>query len=383
MEGKNEMQKTLCAPSVQPSPSHASRVFFLAALAIIFFSQAAFAANEWQPAVSGAILVAVFLLSIAYMVVHIMHLESFRPLLYDEAGQIVLTAAIIAVLILAAPNLDDIIKKGVYGVSLSDQYCSSLNPSAPSKTYCNSLKSNAQIPDEDIRDWALKINGANTAFLSQRIVKTVEFINRVGEQSAQSGMCNMLGVGFTIAGCQSWSILRTPAGQLLSAEGFAQMDLQAENILLTAAKTIALPLLLPLGVLLRCIYFTRQAGSVLIALAVSLYFLFPALIVAGQAAADAYLATHDEYARNYDPGTGNYVCDPFDPDAGDLKAQMYDIIAAHPPDSSSLDERVLFLVLGRYMLMTVLALTAALAAVTGIGHILGTEINVMSIARLS
>lgn len=350
------------------------------ALTLILFSANAHAAQSWEPAVGISLLLAIFLIATAYMVVHMLKLEAYKTILHDEVGQVIMTAVIVGVLIFGAQNFDQILKNGVFGLSQAEVYCADSN--IQNQMYCETIVgdiNNPNPPNGDIRTWALEINENNQKFLRKRVQKTTEFINQVGDQSSQSGMCNMLGIGFTIAGCSSWGILRTPAGQMLNAAGFASMDLQAERILLEAAKSIALPLLLPLGVLLRSIYFTRQAGSTLIALAISLYFIFPTMIIAGQAAGDAFLFKNPKYSTGIDPDTAGYECDPFDPEIDDLISQMDGIVKGKP----SKDEKIIFFVVGKFMLMTALSLTATLTAVRGIGHVLGTEINVMSIARLS
>ena len=345
-------------------------------LALLCMSKSPFAAGEnWQPAVAGALLIAVFLIAVAYTIVYFLKLEAFKTILHDEIGQVIITGAIVGVIILGSQSLDDSIKKGVYGLSQPDEYCTQ----EPNQLYCESLAPGLQMPGEDIRAWALKVNKNGRQFMKEQIATTNKFISQVGHESSQSGMCNMLGIGFTIAGCTSWGVLRAPAGQLLNAQGFAAMDLQAENILIEAAVSIALPILLPLGVLLRSIYFTRQAGSALIALALSLYFVFPAFIVAGQAASDAFISENPDYAKDIGLKTTAYVCDPFDPDVRDLKNQMDSIVKGSP----SLVEKMIFFTIGRFALMTALSLTAALAAARALGQALGTEINVMSIARLS
>jgi len=356
---------------------------FLPALLLFVLIGSPFAANEWQPAVAASLMIAVFLISVAYMVVHFLRLEAFKPILQDEIGQVFTTVAIVAVLLLGAGYIDGLMKSAVLGTSQADTYCTETE----GQFYCDTLTKNGnsfEAPQQDIRDWALMLNKNNQVYLSERIYHTQQFVNRIGEQSSQSGMCNMLGIGFTIAGCTSWGVLRTPAGQLLNAQAFATMDLQAEKILLELAKSVMLPLLLPIGIFLRAIYFTRQAGSALIALCLSFYFIFPSMVLLGQAMADGFIAHSEEqrdvfYSKEIDPNTGAISCDPFSPDAEDLQNQMNGLIKGNPP----LDEKIIFLTLGRYALMTALALTVTLAAVGGLGHALGTDINVMSIARLS
>jgi hypothetical protein len=135
------------------------------------------------------------------------------------------------------------------------------------------------------------------------------------------------------------------------------------------------------------------------------------MVIVGQTLSDAFiLGTYDtidasghpnnhhvQYlvntAGDYEfPDPSSIYCDPFDPEISSLRSNLYSFIKKDKWDSRppftlyptvSYAERIIFFVLGRCALMTALSLTVTLAFTRSLGQLLGTDINVMSIARLS
>jgi hypothetical protein len=155
---------------------------------------------------------------------------------------------------------------------------------------------------------------------------------------------------------------------------------------------------MPLGILLRALHWTRKAGGIILAIAISLYLVFPAVLLVGQGMADAFVRHTDltiasGHAGGYD-GAINFaapVCAPEAPDAWELMNAAQGIrnsgtdqnkISAVTSEASIVD-RIIFQVFARALLVTVLALTVTMGAIRVIGHMLATEIDVTAIARMS
>jgi len=387
---------------------------FVVVFTLLLISTYSSASNEWHAPVAFSLMIGSVLIALAYMIVHILKFESHKALVHDEAWQIATTALIVGVIILGAGWFDEILVKGMTGFVSANDFCYPLISDATQRDMrlplCATLK-DSTITGSNVRFWSLELNKRNQKVLDNSIQNTTLFINRVGEQSARSGMCSLLGIGYTIAGCSSWGVLRTPSSQLLNALSFATMDLQAEKILIDLIDKFALALILPIGVLLRALHFSRQAGSTLIALALSFYFIFPSMVIVGQTLSDAFILGtsdvidasgypkdhHVQYLVNTDgnynpPDVASVECDPFYPEMSSLRENLYSFIKkdkwdSRPPftvyPTTSYSERIMFFVLGRCALMTALSLTVTLAFTRSLGQSLGTDINVMSIARLS
>ena len=422
-----------------------SHLLYLSIFSILVFSQSISAVQDWKPAVVSAVLISVFVIALVYMLIHVLHWEQFKGLIKDELGQTFITFLLVVVLVTALPDAENLTAKGVCGISGMPDFCPSpvphASPAPPPGTFasdklqwtstsspgiysympfCHTLDISsgyASCPisgNQPLNSWAMSVNGYEQAQLGDAMAQTLNFTKALGYVSSVSGFCNMLGVGFSIAGCSSYGVLRGPTGQLLNAIGTGMMDLQAEKILLslnTAGFTLSL--LLPLGVLLRALHWTRKAGGTLIALALSLYFIFPSVLLIGQGMADQFVvpdspgypgtgsqyqnfkgATFPTLKTTYSPLDSSTIeCNPYAPDVNKLLSTMNSFLTRNPNNDPSVDpallqnpstvDKILFIVLIRNLLMTVLALTATLGATRVLGQALGAEIDVWGIARLS
>jgi len=165
----------------------------------------------------------------------------------------------------------------------------------------------------------------------------------------------------------------------MSAEGFGLMDQMAKEILLTIADMLAMKLIIPMGILLRAMRFSRQAGSVLIALGFSLYFVFPLSMTFGYYIAEQFAGSPDaaRFGNVATPSvpTGIYECKDIDPDENSLTTMLSRLDAA--------TDGIIFMVIVRGLFVTFFAIAMTFASVRFLGQMLGTEIEVYQLARLS
>jgi hypothetical protein len=94
-------------------------------------------------------------------------------------------------------------------------------------------------------------------------------------QGSKSSSCSILGMGYSVSGCGSYTMLATPLSMAGGITGFAVGELYTMKRLIQLSEQFAFPFLLPLGIVLRTFKFTRGAGGLLIALAISLHILLP------------------------------------------------------------------------------------------------------------
>jgi hypothetical protein len=295
--------------------------------------------------------------------------------------------------------------------------CSTMTP------LFNRQNSPLSCPSGTTMDWANQVTANHIRLLEAQMLYATEFNAKVGAVSSVSAFCNLMGAGLTVAGCSAYGVLRGPVGQLLNAQGLGLIELRAQQLLLSIASNYALTLLLPLGLLLRCLHFSRKAGGTLIALALSIYIVLPISIVLAQSLADGFAFTYPSIANlgsgTYHAGRGIYPslkfdyatlsaggslsnaieCDPTEPDEQKFIDKVHGLMVPLdannqpvPPSpyldgtleaGSTLSERVLFLAIVRTLLMGALALTMVITSVRVLGKIFGAEIEVWSIARLS
>ncbi len=401
--------------------------FFFALVAFIFLLPSIHAAPlPWQSAVGAALMINVGVLIILFLAVSVLHLQQLKGLLYDEAGQVVVTILLVALLVGGFSEIGNFTKgigcgMAVYSCSSGSIHDNTLLNQLPVCTFMPYANGQMYCPSKSTMELAQRINenliGDNRFphyLLTGSMESATEFNAKVGAVSSVSAFCNLLGVGLTVAGCSAYGVLRGPVGQLISALGIGLMEVKAQQILLAISNSYALTLLLPLGILLRCLHFTRKAGGTLIAIALSLYFVLPLATMLSQSMADGFIVGYAQHMGKLDSGnypnvkfdygslaTGGSVmdaieCDPTDPDETLFidKVNAFSIPKDYANNAvpsptgliesgSSLSERVLFLVIVRTLLMGALTLTITITSIRVLGKLLATEIEVWSIARLS
>ncbi len=385
-------------------------------------------AFAWQPAVGAALAINILVIGLLLMAVLVLHLEQIKGMAYDEAGQLLVTIVLVALLIAGLPEAESISRAiacagGNYACTLGPAPVRDMSLLPLCGSMMSSPSSSPACPSGTTMDWANKVTQNHIKLLEAQILYATEFNAKVGAVSSVSAFCNLMGTGLTVAGCSAYGVLRGPVGQLLNAQGLGLLELKAQQLLLSIASNYALSLILPLGLLLRCLHFTRKAGGTLIALALSIYIVLPISIVLAQSLADGFAFTYPSIANlgsgTYQANRGIYPslrfdyallsaggslayaieCDPTEPDEqkfiGKVQGLMVPLDANNRPvqpspylagtleAGSTLSERVLFLAIVRTLLMAALALTMVITSVRVLGRIFGAEIEVWSIARLS
>ena len=69
--------------------------------------------------------------------------------------------------------------------------------------------------------------------------------------------------------------LLTQQNYIISALTFSVISIYMQGVLINVIATIAMPLLIPLGMVLRSFYFTRRLGGAIMAIAIGLFAIFP------------------------------------------------------------------------------------------------------------
>ncbi|RLG19662.1 hypothetical protein DRN67_02155, partial [Candidatus Micrarchaeota archaeon] len=106
----------------------------------------------------------------------------------------------------------------------------------------------------------------------------------VGQTGTVTTYCQILGssLGFAISPCRYLMATQGTLSLSITALYSATVAMWAQMMLLQIGKVFIF-FLLPLGVLLRSIRFTRSAGGALIAIAVGFYIVYPLMVVADYA----------------------------------------------------------------------------------------------------
>lgn len=217
---------------------------------------------------------------------------------------------------------------------------------------------------------------ANMTNLLNRIADQDKTVSQQGSKSAQ---CSTFGMGYSVSGCGGFSMLATPLSMAGGITGFAIGELSAMKRLVHISQVYALPLLLPLGIVLRTFKFTRGAGGFLIALAISLHLLVPAGFIFNEMLGATFLAP--ENAAVSGPYTGSPTGSVGSCTAGDTGSGNEDAAVSAYQSLRADIRKDLYTVLVMATLGPVLALLMMAAGIRALTSLAGAEIDVSAISR--
>lgn len=202
--------------------------------------------------------------------------------------------------------------------------------------------------------------------------------NEIGREASKGVFCNFLGVGFTLVNCSPLNAFRGSLTSAAFTSSVALADTYAQQFILSLARTFAFSFLIPLGLFLRVFKVSRQAGGALIAVGFGFYTVFPTVIVAtdnllhGPSPPDP--ASSLPLPR---PGT----CEPMEPDVDVSLTQFRDFSGSFT--EFSIAQNLASFVLVRVLFMSILNLIITLGFIRTFAHIIGSEIDVSALARIS
>lgn len=214
----------------------------------------------------------------------------------------------------------------------------------------------------------------------------------IGIAAAEGLSCNLQSMGYFVSGCGGFSMLATPFSLAGSIMGFALGELNAIYRLIDLALNYALPLLLPLGIILRTFRITRGAGGFLIAAGLSMHILLPVGILFVDILGDAFLEDEDTPAEYKASATLSNIneCDVSDSfssgclgcrpgDTGDLNSDR--AIYTYNTLRASM-KNFMFLVLIKATLGPIVAVLMMVSGIRFMSALAGAEVDVSALARV-
>ncbi|MDD5096495.1 MAG: hypothetical protein PHY95_03200 [Candidatus ainarchaeum sp.] len=346
---------------------------FLLALLLASLSFAA-EAEAWQVYSITAVLAAFSVLVIFYMLTYAVDSPQARGMAVSEMFQVLVTLVIIAVFVGAEGYSRDVLAPA-FGEDFG----------AP-EGYTH-------------LDFAVNITKSMINYQWGQITKLDgQVVRPLANLATVTGNCGFLGFSFTFNGCAGIAV---PSGSMALAMRVLVaciLSLSSQLVLLMLANDFFFPVLLPMGLFLRCFHVTRGTGGFLIAVAVAFYFVYPlgVIITKGmldQAEAGLVAAAG---ADNYDPVIPSIDapnadlmsveslewivpgdCDPFDMSYEPTKTMIGKVMN---PD---LMDRMIFHFFIGGLFTSALNLLIALSSVRELSRIFGTEVDVSALARVS
>ncbi len=319
--------------------------------------------SNWQLICFISLAIVGSILALGYAIAEIGRLEGIKGAIKQEAVQLVFT--VIGVLFFTS-----------FMFIITDQIMPGIN---------------AEIGTEgDMVSSALEVTELNLNKLNGYSNSLVRLLEHVGEQSSKTASCSFHGVGFSISTCSAFSTVQNPLTQALNFVYIGVVDLSAQLFILEFSQIFMFAVILPIGLIFRSFHFTRQAGGILIAIALGFGLIFPFGVLMNQYLVDGLGDPTIQVTTNYMETTigvhgGPIVytyntCDEFDPGG------TYDKAIKPGLDSifaESFYGRLIKNVLFRSLIFTIFNLLITLTFISWTAGFLGAVIDLSVLTRLA
>ncbi|MEM4633592.1 MAG: hypothetical protein QW275_00370 [Candidatus Anstonellaceae archaeon] len=308
---------------------------------------------------------AIGIISLAFMASYIFNLPHIRPIIQDELLQVLATGAILL---------------GIVGVnSFVDAYVANTIGAAANREFAN-----VQSAMDAAKATLVGLEG-KAKFLYEEYSKTSMSL---GKEGSKGVFCSFLGVGFSLVNCSPFNAFRGSVTTAAFAATGALADVYAQQYLLSLARNLSFTFFIPLGLLLRCFKFSRAAGGALIAIGFGFYTVYPIMIVStNEMLHGSNHPTPSEMQKyEYEDGPRTYFtyspeCDPSETDSQRAKDDVV-LFAFNLTDYDRI-ENMAYIILVRIIFSSILVLIVTLAFIRAFAHILGSDIDVTALARIS
>lgn len=200
---------------------------------------------------------------------------------------------------------------------------------------------------------------------------------QLGKEASRGIFCNFLGVGFTLINCSQFNAFRGGLTVASFAAMTALADVYAQQFLLSLIAHSGFQFLLPLGLFLRCFRASRRAGGALIAIGFGFYAVYPATIVA----TEKLLHGHNPDSPAPVPQLTDKYCDPRVTNEAEALGRF--TAYSNQLTDFNLMFNLTYFVMVRVIFMSILHLIITLAFIRSFAHLIGSDIDVSALARIS
>ncbi|MCP4647530.1 MAG: hypothetical protein GY852_07325 [bacterium] len=365
------------------------KLLLLLVMISLSFSVSFIGVTNWQTLSLLAAFTAFMVLIILYMISYLVDSKEMRIMVRGELFQVFITIMFIALFVSVDGYSNALISGGI--------------SEAFGETSANHI------------DYAMAILEEGAEY-QWDVLKTLtnNLTIPLGSMASTSATCGILGASFSYPGCIG---IQVPFSSLMFATNVLVSAMLANNsqiILLNLAQSFFFPIMLPLGLFLRCFQFTRGAGGLLIAIAVAFYFIFPISIILTTAMAnkvnmddprdhipDDIEYPSDNFGSEFTAGLGSAgdivaaiatggvsmlfaeiksECNPLDMDANAGRKQAKRLVG---DGGGEMVDSLLYLFFVQGLFSTMLNILITLSAVRGLSKVFGTEVDISALARIS
>ena len=302
-----------------------------------------------------ALLIPLAIVAIAYMASYAFNTPPLRAILQDELLQILATGAIALTLVGTQAVVDQYAVATLQASGSGGNGISGALDAAAAKIAGLEAKASGILTD---------MNGVT---------------NTLGTEASKGVYCNFMGVGFSLNNCSPLNAYRGSLTAAAFTTTVALSDTYAQDFLLSLARAYAFSILIPLGLILRCFKASRAAGGALIAIGFGFYTVYPVVILATDNLLHGDQAASPMPQDSAIPRVG--TCDPQEPKVDNARSDF--ISYGEQLTSYNLLYGISYQMLVRILFMSILNLIITLSFIRAFAHMIGSEIDVSSLARIS
>lgn len=217
-----------------------------------------------------------------------------------------------------------------------------------------------------------------------------------GSMASSSATCSIMGTSLTYPGCIG---IQVPFSSLVMATNTlvtAMLVSNSQVALLNLARDFFFPVLLPLGLFLRCFQFTRGAGGLLVGIAAAFYFVFPISVIltegmhqtveanVGEKIPDFnpvnVQALTEDFGKDFGGFEVNADCNPLDMDQDAARKQGRRITG---DSGDKVVDPLLFHIFIGGLFNSMLNILLTLSAARVLSKVFGAEVDISALARIA
>lgn len=215
-----------------------------------------------------------------------------------------------------------------------------------------------------------------------------------GSMASSSATCSIMGTSLTYPGCIG---IQVPFSSLVFATNAlvtAMLTSNSQIALLHLAEDFFFPIMLPLGLFLRCFQFSRGAGGLLIGISAAFYFVFPISILLTEAMLntaeiDAGIEEpsiphpkflSEDFANDFSGFEIAADCNPLDMDQNAARKQGKRLTG---DNGDKLVDPLLFYIFIGGLFNTMINILITLSAARALSKVFGAEVDISALARIA
>ena len=153
----------------------------------------------------------------------------------------------------------------------------------------------------------ISVNGKQYPSLMDSAIVLLAPVSVLYGVLAVLGSIKLSGIIISIGFASFVQPLLSQINYIISTLTFAIISLEIQGIIIKFAAATALPVLLPVGLVLRTIYFTKRLGGMLIALAIGLYAVFPLTYLLGAQLVSTYSINASQLSSSVSSYSGDIL----------------------------------------------------------------------------